>query len=557
MRLSQLIPNKKLPLAQELRSTTLRGFGGGWNVLDDDMNLSFKYSTRAENVYMDNDGVARVRQGTTLFANCLAYFSTAASIVEMWYYNEALVVVGSNGEILKVLGDGTISRIWDAAIAAALLGAPSAWSATEFASAADFNGHLIICNGIDKPLDIDKNFIVEYLQDAATGTNINIPICKYVVSFERYLCMAGDPLRPDRIHISAKDAAGTWFGDPPPNDATRIDVGSVLPGASTIRGLSVFRGNLVVMFAEGLIFGQLGTYNASGSHTPSFDDGISGYGSIAHRSAIPFGDDGLFLDLEGVPSIKRTALSTSFKPERPSGLIDPEIKATIAALSFAALEDRVFAVHNRADGQYMVFIPNAELLANTTETLAYVYNYRPMLGQDNWSRFRGWNFTCGARSLSGRVFFGDKNAKIWLYGTETDEVNSDYIDLVSPASDPVGVPITFDWELPWLDFGNRAVTKRSKYLELDTRGASEFAVHMYVDNFIDSDTLYMEFSGGEQGLFGGGPQPFGGGRNTAIKKHFGWPSKFKIAKLRFTGSADAQLAFVSITMHYQTGGINR
>jgi hypothetical protein len=36
------------------------------------------------------------------------------------------------------------------------------WNATEFVSFAIFNGHLILCNGSDKPLDIDDDFTVEY-----------------------------------------------------------------------------------------------------------------------------------------------------------------------------------------------------------------------------------------------------------------------------------------------------------------------------------------------------------------------------------------------------------
>lgn len=554
MRVDRMIP-RIASKAQLLRTTTLRGFSGGWNVLDDDMNLTYKYATRAENVYADNDNSIKVRQGTTLFADCSSYFSSAATILEMYYFGEAIIVFGSNGEVLKVLGDGSVSRIWDTATAATLPDAPTGWSnKLTFVSCAEFNGHLIACNGQDKPIDIDANFFVEYLQDAGTNTNINVPICKYVVSFERYLVMAGDPLEPDRIHISAKDAAGTWFGDPQPNDGTQVDVGSVLPGATTIRGLSALRGRLIVMFVEGLLFGQLGTYNDDGDHTPDFDDGIAGHGSISHRSAISFGDDGLFLDLEGVPSIKRTALSTSFKPERASSLIDPEIKATLTALSFEAIEDRTFSVFNRADGQYMVFIPNGETLATTTETVAFVYNYRPFLGQNNWSRFRGWNFVAGCRSLAGRIFFADQNDKIWLYGSETDPIDTDFID---PTTNPEGTPIAFDWELPWLDFGNRALTKISRYISFDTRGASEFTCDMYIDNFLYNPVLSMDFSGGEQGLFGEGEQPYGGGRNTALKKHYAWPVKFEIAKLRFRGNANAQLSFVSITMHYILGGINR
>lgn len=295
----------------------------------------------------------------------------------------------------------------------------------------------------------------------------------------------------------------------------------------------------------------------NGNHTPNFDDGVEGFGSISHRAGVAYGDDGLFMDLEGVPSIKRTVLSTSFKPERVSELIDPEIKAALQSLSFEALENRVFSIYHKANGQFMLFIPNAELLDDTTETVAFIYNYRPFLQQKSWSRFRGWNFTCAIRSLSGRLFFCDADANIWVYGDDNDTIDADYTDGAS------SVGIEFDWELPWLDFGARDRVKNSKYLSMDTRGASEFTVRMYVDNLtegqngVDAPTLLTEFSGGEQGQFGNGNQPFGGGRNTSRKKKYAWPCKFEIAKLRFSGTANAQLSFVSITMHYLQGSINR
>jgi hypothetical protein len=551
MRLDRIIPRVKA-LQQNLRSSTVRGFGGGWNVLDDDMNLSQKYSTVADNIYADNAGVMRVRQGTALFAACGSRFTdVGVGVVDMFYFAASIVVVGTNGEVLRITSDGTVSRIWDNAIAATLPDAPSGWGPTDFVSFEVFNGHLIVCNGIDKPLDIDASFHIEYLQDAATGTNINVPVCKYVKAVGRYLCMAGDPLEPDRVHISAKDAAGTWFGDPPPNDATRIDVGSVLPGATIIRGLLELRGKLVVMFAEGLVFGTLGATDSNGNHTPNFDDSIKGYGSISHRAGIAQGDDALFMDLEGVPSIKRTALSTSFKPERVSELVDPEIKAMLEPLSFEALENRVFCVYNKALGQYMLFVPNAEAQADTTETVAFVYSYRPALRVENWSRFRGWNFTCGVTTLAGSVLFADADANVWLLGTEANPYSQDYINGTS------GTDIEFEWELPWFDLDQRDKSKNSKHISFDTRGASEFTIEMFVDNFLDTPACSMRFSGGEQGNFGSGSQPAGGGRNTSRKKHYAWPAKFQIAKFRFSGTADAQLAFVSITLRYLLGGINR
>lgn len=536
-----------------LQSTTLRTFDGGLNVIDDDMNLSYKYATVLDNLFVDSNGIVRVRYGTKLFARCAAYFTTPARIINMEYFNNTVVVVGSNGEVLKVLGDGSVQRIFDSTIAAALPDAPSGWSATEFVSFAQFNGHLILCNGIDKPLDIDNQFVVEYLQDAATNTNINVPICRYVATVGRYLVMAGDPLFPDRVHISARDAAGTWFGDPPPNDATHVDVGSIISDSSAIRGLLAFRGKLLVLYIEGTIVGTLGVYNDAGDHEPDFDDAIESYGAVSHRSAVASGDDGMLCDLFGVPSIRRTVLSTAFKPERISDLVDPLITEALNALSITALEDRVFRVYDAREGQYMLFVPNAETVEDTTETTVFVHNYRPSLKQNSWSVWHGWNFTCGCRSLQGNIFFGDADGNIWLFGNKFNPIYADYVDMLST---PVygGTPITFDWTMPWLDFGKRDTAKESKYLSFDTRGQGEFTAEMYVDNF-NTVSLSTEFSGGEQGLFGTGDQPYGGGRNTSYKKLYSWPARFQIARLRLSGSTTEELAFVSMTMKYRLGSI--
>lgn len=532
----------KVNAQKTLKATTLRGFSGGWNVIDDDMNLAYSYSTRARNIYFTSDGVPHVRYGTTLFANCRSL--AAGKPVNMEYFNGSIVVVFSDGSVVRVLGDG----------AANLLG--KLWGDTSFVSFTPFNSHLTMDNGSDKPLDLDKNFILEYQQDAGTGTNVNTPIGRYAVACQRYKCIAGDPLEPNRIHISARDAYGTYVGDPQPNDAVRVDVGSILPNSGPIRGLVSFRDKLIVLFAEGVVIGTLGMYNEDGNHTPDFNDAIQQYGGISQRAASSFGDDAYLLDLAGVCSLRRTVLSQQLKPERVSDFVSPEITAALQELSIEAVEDNAFSVYDAKEGQYMLFVPNAA----GTESPCYVLSFRPSLKLNAWGEFRDWNWTCGCRSLQGNIFFADADGKLWRYGNRDAPVYTDYVDLVSPIEqgyNSEGTDIAFDWELPWMDFKNRATTKTSRYISFDTRGSGEFNAIMYVDNILSAPALQMGFSGGEQGGFGQGPQPFGGGRNTSYKKQYGWMSKFEIAKLRFTGTANGPLAFVSITMHYAMGGINR
>lgn len=548
---------------QALKQATERNFSGGWNNLDDDLNLNPKYSKVVTNVHAGAAQAMTVRWGTRLFCSLTATFSSpGVKIVNLEYYNGAFIVVGSNGEIAKVLGDGTATIIWSTAIAATKPGAPAGWSPLTFASFAQFNGELIICNGIDKPLIVHRSFITEYLQDLATGSNLNTPICKYVTVASRYMVMAGDPVNPNRVHISARDTSGTWYGDPAPNDGTHVDVGSILANATVIRGVAAFREQLIISFTEGTIIGVLGTYDSAGTtHLPNFDDHVDQFGSVSHRNMVSYGDDMLMMDQFGVPSFKRTVLTGSLKPERVSELIDPEMTTGLEHLSFASLEDRTFSVYNQREGEFLFFIPNADTLAATTETVAYVFVYRPSLNMAGWCKFTGWNFTCGARSLQGNVFFGDASGNIWFYGNRDDPVYTDYTTVaLGPEG---GTPINIDWERAWTDLGKRRRRKKSKYIAVDTTGTGQFTVSMYVDRFrynssgVDTPFLTMPLIGADAGGFGDPAILYGSGRNTANEQHLSWPADFMLCKLRFTGAVTGPLSFVSISLLYQDGGFQR
>ena len=555
---------KKIKAAKELlHSATVRDFSGGWDILDNDLNLSTKFAIKLFNVSLTPDNALTVRYGTELFADLAPYTSSSpAYLVNFEYYQSALICVMSNGDVLSVLGDGTVTRVWDATFAAALPGAPAGWGDTTFASFAQFNNKLVICNGVDKPIILNTSYAVDFLQDLATSTNLNTPIASYVTTCDRYMVMAGDPVHPNRIHLSARDTSGTYFGDTAPNDGTFLDVGSILPNSSIITGLASFRGQLIVGYPEGTLIVTLGQYDTDGNHVPTFDDPITQYGTISHRSMQPYGDDMLMMDIVGVPSLKRTVFTGTLRPDRVSDLIDPEIHTKLGTLSFLTLSERCWSVYNQSEGQFMFFIPNADTYEDTTLTTAYVYSYRPSLKLNAWARFDGWNFVCGARSLQGNLFLGDRNGKIWLYGNRDNPIYSDFLGDTS-INDGLGSPITFDWELPWSDMNKRAKTKTTKYIELDTRGTATFNISMYIDRqmfsagSIDSPQLTGDFVGGDVSGFGSGDQPYGAGRVTSYDKLWSWPAKFKLMKLRFRGQTTGPLKFVAVTLLFLLGGNNR
>lgn len=493
-------------------------------------------------------------------------------IVNMVYFQDHIVVVDDNGEIAKVDSSGVSTVIFNTALANALSGSPSAWNAMTFCSFAVFGGDLIVCNGQDKPLLINFDVTipalpVQYLQDLGSGSNVNTPIAKYVMALDHYVIMAGDPLDPGLVHISNYDTSGTWLNDGAPNDAVQVELSKVTTSTeATIRGISRFRDNVIVAFDDNLVIGSVGIYTGTASdvHSPDFGDVVEQHGSLSHRSMQSLGDDLLMCDVAGVPSLKRTILADSLRPERASELIDPLIQAQIIDLSIFSSEERIFSVYNQKEGQYMLFIPNGNTIGTTTETTCYAYTVIKSLKIKAWSRFTGWNWSCACRSQLNRVFFAENaGSKLYVYGSENDPSHGDKIG-DSAISDPTnGDDIAFDWEMPWADFNIRAFAKRSRYIGFDTKGTARFTAKMYIDNIeldalsADNPTLMMEFVGGDSPGFGGGMQPYGAGRRTSDERLWSWPTKFKIAKLRFTGSTTEELKFVSITLLYKDGSIRR
>lgn len=545
---------KQIKYQQRLQSATIRDFSGGWNVLDDDLNLASKYSTKLYNMYADASKCIRVRAGTARFIDLSSVSGIGAlRIINLEYFNGSLIAVMSDGKIVRITAANTGTVIWNDTIAALLPDAPDGWNTTVFASFAQFNGSLIICNGSDKPLIIDEDFVVDYLHDPATGSNLNTPIARYVIASDRFLLMTGDPVYPDRIHCSARDAPGVWYGDPDPNDATYIDIGGVLPNATVIRGIVSFRQNVIVFYAEGSVIGSIGTYDADGNHVLTFDDPIVNYGSLAHRSIVPYGDDVLMVDRAGIPSLKRTVFTGTLRPERVSDLVDPDMVQHLALIPGVRtqddLENNLFGVYNKRDGQFFFFMP----YTNTeSPSPCYVFTYRPNLSVANWSRFDGWNFVCGCSDLDGLMYFGDRNGKVWIYANTSSVVYDFYGD--ASIGGGGGIPIAFTWELPWVDFDRRTRTKQSKYLSFDTvpSGSSNtcpFTVEMFVDRF-STALLTTVFAGATAAPVN---NTF---RNANHQLLYSWPAKFELAKLKITGSTfqtTQTIKFVSISMQYLRG----
>ena len=519
------------------------------------------------------------------------------------------------GEVAAVDADGVDSNIFDDGLAAALFGAPTGWSTNfDYCSFAEIKGSLTIHNGVDKPLEVyDDNgtLTVRYLQDLATGSNVNTPIGKYSATVSDYLCVAGIAGEEATVYIGAKGTVGTFQGDPIPNDSVSVDLGAYAPEDSKeIRGLSSFRNYLFVHFLSATLQVILGEYDDTGAHIPRVNDTLQKFGLLAYRANIPVVNDLIFPDITGVNTVKRNVLSGEVEPDRLSELIAPAYQNTVATISQDAMSRRIFAVHDRLAGHYMLCVPTStDEEEHSVRTFVFTFNERMKIKA--WSEFVGWSWSAACSSALGRVFFAVYSG-IYQYGNEAfnEEYSADYIGywdyswanntayivgdrVLDNTNDTVyvcliahtsavagtfaddrtarptlweeyeGEEISFDWELPWTDAGTRSRIKRLAFLHFDTQGNSQFDVDVFVDNiYLDENSEYdpaltLNYTGGESFGYGGGDQPYGGGRNTRDERLWSHPVKFRLAKIRFHGATKLPLRVISITELYALGRYGR
>jgi hypothetical protein len=183
----------------------------------------------------------------------------------------------------------------------------------------------------------------------------------------------------------------------------------------------------------------------------------------------------------------------------------------------------------------------------------------PTMKIQAWARLRGWTFQSACRTELQNIIFSRGNK---LYSYDYDNVHvrcADYFN--DPAvNGGAGTPITFDWEMPWTDLKKRANLKYMKYIDMDTQGTAAFTCRAYVDllyayNGTDSPLLSMPLVGGDN--LPALPPATRTDHPTSDARSTGFPAKFEILKLRFSGSTTLPIKFISITLGYVMGSIRR
>lgn len=582
----------------KLHTITARDYSGGLNKVDSELNLSSKYAVDGYNMVPDDNNALQVRWGTRLHADFTGVLT--GRIVATEYYFIYILAVDSTGKIAAANAAGVITPVWNAAIAAALPGTPAPWSATPTATFAPFLGDVIIANGIDKPLLVNLSLACSYLKDLGSGSNINTPVAKFVVSHLNYVVMAGDVNKPGRLYISNAGTSGTWPGDAIPNDAITFDVDKYAPDPTgEITALASFRGRLIVFFSEFVVPVVLGKYSTAVPpvHTPTVDDIIKSYGAVSHKAVVNTGDLLLFLDFTGVSSIRQQTFTNALTPARAAPLIDSEIQKALSTISRADLQNRCFATFDKRETRIVFTIPTSASTDPNLEQKVYSLSMGQRGGKSAWAEYKGWHFQAGVSSTEARVFFA-RGLKVYLHGSRYEPILSDYegvnafdgssSDLVDVVVNGVlcsratlATGIRFVHELPYSELKERTKWKSLHYMTLDTQGASSFNVDLYIDELRKasaagvgdpwSDDTYftdgygwistganayasMNFFGGDRSVLNF-TTPSSDGRPTDHMYLYAMYARFRFFKLLFRGTSYNHLRVVSVSLYYQMGSI--
>lgn len=133
-----------------LEDTTIRDFGGGWNVSDSDLNLNSRYQPISDNVVRGIDGSFSVRQGMSLFAD----FKDGTDETVAGSYSFKTTASSPNVDItVAAHGRASGDHVTISGVNAAIGGIPADQ-----------------INATHSILVVDANTVRVYVRSAATGT---------------------------------------------------------------------------------------------------------------------------------------------------------------------------------------------------------------------------------------------------------------------------------------------------------------------------------------------------------------------------------------------------
>ena len=534
-----------------IKDVVIRDWSGGLKITDNNVTLRSKYSTVLQNLEVNEDNSFSARFGYREFANVVK-----SDIINAYYFNNHIIAVLKNGDIVAISNTKVVTTIWDQQIANDLPFNPTGWSDNlNIVNFITFKKDLIIVNGKDKPVIIDENLKVTYLQDLINGSNVNVPIGSLIASNKQYVIIAGVE-ESATIYISSMNTSGTWPGDAAPNDSTTFDLSNYVGSNSRrIRAIKNFRNYVIVFFETTMVIIELGNYNDANIHVPRVVDDFSQSGILNHNCVLSTDKDLIFFNRNGVFSAEKNVLGSSLETSPISKNLDEEYYLTISKLSANA--KGTFIVDDAANKR-MLFFFNLD-----SSKKVYALKYNDNFTKRRWSEITGFDFDGAVISTLKRVFFF-KGTRLYLQGNSIFENEQFYLDDIDYLGNN-GQEIFIDYESPWLDANDRLTTKRLINIISDSLGDANFTLDIFVDKFYKDENgeynpaLSFNLTAGDKKGFGNVSEPttYGSGRGTNTERFYRAAVKFKFIKFRIHGQISNPLTIQSLGLIYSKGNYLR
>lgn len=539
------------PVRVSTSDVTLKDFSGGLKITEAGAILNSRFCVENSNILVEEDFAMQLRYGTKLRREYVS------DIIDAFYFAGNILTFHADGTIFAFDNVTDPVAIWNDAIAGALAGAPLGWvGGVTHIDHSEQDGKLIVHNDIDKPIIIDDDLSVEYLQDLATLTNINTPIGRHCATVDKYHVIASGT-DPD-LYISATGASGTYVGDPDPNDAIIYSLGSYAPTRNRkIVATKAFKGLLFVFFATSIVIVRLGKINEEGAHVPEVIDILDSIGAISHRSIFTTEKDLVVYTRKGVVRIRRNSLGTAFEPVQLTTDIDPLLSKNLPKIGSSA--GYSFAVEDRIGKKCFFFVRT-----EADDLIAIACSNDNEFKKTPWTPITGWDWDGGCETENDRIFFY-KGTKLYQYGNKAftgENYHADFLDDLT-VNDGEGEEIAFEWESSWLDANQRLKLKDILRITGDSNGEADFTLDIFVDNvYKDSEGNYdpavsIEFRAGNVGGYGSPSEGYGGGRRFSDERYYGFPVRCKIFKFRIHGAAMKRLTINALSFIYKIGTYKR
>jgi ribosome-associated protein YbcJ (S4-like RNA binding protein) len=273
----------------------------------------------------------------------------------------------------------------------------------------------------------------------------NPPLAKYVFSLNNRVWFSGITNRKTQFVGSAVDDEDDWSTA---SDYIDIDLAAVLARGDTITGLNrLGQTNALIVALKNHIV----TYTVPATFSDiAIDKTVYNTGAMSHRAMDEVGLDNYLVETGGLNSIKNELIVQGLKTRKLSDNIRDRINPLLKAVSN---QDEVNVVNHKSENEFWVNIPSINR--------RYIYDYEIK----SWMEDRDITIYQSVVTPDDNILSAGKYGRVYR-----EYVNSSGEDVYGDGHN--NVPVSWQWDTPWLWFDNISVKKMFKYFQFKGSGAA-------------------------------------------------------------------------------------